>query len=93
MLREAAAAHGLDLSKSWMLGDSPSDIEAGRRAGCRTALITSSPHIEDFDSTPDVREETLRLAVDKILKIERQANVQSALQKSLRRRRLRQICL
>lgn len=72
MLREAAAAHGLHLSKCWMLGDSPSDIEAGRRAGCRTALITSSPDIEDLDGKPDVREETLQLAVDKILKIERQ---------------------
>jgi len=72
MLREAAAAHGLDLSKCWMLGDSPSDIEAGRRAGCRTALISSSPDIEDFDSKPDVQEETLALAVHKILKIERE---------------------
>jgi histidinol-phosphate phosphatase family protein len=34
MLLEAAAAHGLDLARSWMVGDSERDVEAGRRAGC-----------------------------------------------------------
>ena len=36
---EAAAVHGVDLARSWMAGDSGTDIEAGRSAGCRTALI------------------------------------------------------
>jgi len=34
MLLEAAQRHGLDLARSWMIGDSERDIEAGRRAGC-----------------------------------------------------------
>src|SRR5687768_4465014 len=38
-IREAAAKHDLDLARSWMAGDSGTDIEAGRNAGCRTALI------------------------------------------------------
>jgi D-glycero-D-manno-heptose 1,7-bisphosphate phosphatase len=38
-LLEAARKHDIDLSDSWMAGDQDSDIEAGRRAGCRTALI------------------------------------------------------
>jgi len=29
----------LDLSRSWMIGDSQSDIEAGRAAGCSTAYL------------------------------------------------------
>ena len=39
MLFIAAGEHGIDLSKSWMIGDSDSDIEAGRSAGCRTAKL------------------------------------------------------
>ena len=39
MLREAAARHGVDLSRSWMVGDILDDVEAGWRAGCRTVLI------------------------------------------------------
>lgn len=40
MLFEAAERHQLDLSRSWMIGDNPKDIEAGRRAGCRTILVS-----------------------------------------------------
>jgi D-glycero-D-manno-heptose 1,7-bisphosphate phosphatase len=39
MLLDAAAALGLDLAASWVVGDSDTDVEAGRRAGCRTVLI------------------------------------------------------
>lgn len=39
MLIDAATDHHVDLRSSWMIGDSPSDIEAGRRAGCRTVRI------------------------------------------------------
>ncbi len=39
MLRRAAADLGIDLAESWMVGDILDDIEAGRRAGCRTVLI------------------------------------------------------
>ncbi|HWQ10634.1 MAG TPA: HAD family hydrolase [Holophaga sp.] len=39
MLLKAAAEHGLDLAASWMIGDKELDLEAGRRAGCRTALV------------------------------------------------------
>jgi D-glycero-D-manno-heptose 1,7-bisphosphate phosphatase len=34
-----AAARGIDLTRSWMIGDILDDIEAGNRAGCRTALV------------------------------------------------------
>jgi D-glycero-D-manno-heptose 1,7-bisphosphate phosphatase len=41
MLRYAALKHGLDLARSWMVGDTLDDVEAGRRAGCRTVLYDS----------------------------------------------------
>lgn len=39
MLTLAASAHGIDLAQSWMVGDILNDVEAGRRAGCRTVLL------------------------------------------------------
>lgn len=39
MLEEAAAKWGIDLGRSFMVGDSWKDIEAGKEAGCRTFLI------------------------------------------------------
>jgi D-glycero-D-manno-heptose 1,7-bisphosphate phosphatase len=39
MLLRAAADHGLDLSRSWLIGDSAGDMGAGRTAGCRTILV------------------------------------------------------
>ena len=43
MLLRAAADFGIDLTGSFMIGDSLRDMEAGRRAGTRTILITSGP--------------------------------------------------
>jgi D-glycero-D-manno-heptose 1,7-bisphosphate phosphatase len=42
MLLAAAQEMGLDLASSWMIGNHPSDIDAGRNAGCRTILISST---------------------------------------------------
>ena len=39
MLLRAAADLGLDLDRSWFLGDILDDVEAGNRAGCRTILV------------------------------------------------------
>jgi D-glycero-D-manno-heptose 1,7-bisphosphate phosphatase len=39
MLVRAAAELELDLARSWMVGDSESDCEAGRRVGCRTVRL------------------------------------------------------
>lgn len=41
MLLDASERMGLDLSRSWMIGDAPRDMEAGHGAGCRTVLITN----------------------------------------------------
>ncbi|MFO0687484.1 MAG: HAD family hydrolase [Myxococcota bacterium] len=39
MLLEAAREHGLRLDRSWMVGDQPRDVLAGRRAGCLGSLL------------------------------------------------------
>lgn len=39
MLFNAARDHEVNLAQSWMIGDSDTDIEAGKSAGCRTARI------------------------------------------------------
>jgi histidinol-phosphate phosphatase family protein len=46
LLRQAAAEHGIDLSASWFVGDILNDVEAGRRAGCRTVLIDNGNETE-----------------------------------------------
>jgi len=46
MLLRAAREHGLDLERSWMIGDILDDVEAGRRAGCRTCLIDNGNETE-----------------------------------------------
>lgn len=57
MLLAAAQDRGIDLAASWMVGDSESDVLAGRRAGCRTIRIGS----------PDVRSSTAADGVAKSL--------------------------
>ncbi|MHC4511816.1 MAG: D-glycero-alpha-D-manno-heptose-1,7-bisphosphate 7-phosphatase [Planctomycetota bacterium] len=44
MLQKAAEEMDLDLSQSWCIGNSNRDVEAGRRAGCRTILIDTPSH-------------------------------------------------
>jgi D-glycero-D-manno-heptose 1,7-bisphosphate phosphatase len=39
MLLRAAREHGLSLKDSWLIGDILQDVEAGRRAACRTVLV------------------------------------------------------
>ncbi|GAA3398016.1 D-glycero-alpha-D-manno-heptose-1,7-bisphosphate 7-phosphatase [Streptomyces roseoviridis] len=43
MLLQAARDLDLDLTRSWMVGDSLCDVEAGRRAGTRTARVGARP--------------------------------------------------
>ncbi len=39
MLLEGARDLGIDLARSWMVGDRAGDLEAGRRAGVRSILV------------------------------------------------------
>lgn len=49
MLLNAAKLLNVDLHQSWMIGDTPRDLEAGRAAGCRTILF-SDPNLS---TSPD----------------------------------------
>lgn len=46
LLERAARDHGIALPRSWMVGDILDDIEAGRRAHCRTILIDNGNETE-----------------------------------------------
>jgi D-glycero-D-manno-heptose 1,7-bisphosphate phosphatase len=52
MLLDAALNLGLDLSRSWMVGDRWRDIDCGQRAGVRTIFIDFG-YDEELRSPPD----------------------------------------
>jgi D-glycero-D-manno-heptose 1,7-bisphosphate phosphatase len=52
MLKRAALEHRLRLRECWMVGDILDDIEAGRRARCRTVLIDNGNETE-WEMTPE----------------------------------------
>jgi D-glycero-D-manno-heptose 1,7-bisphosphate phosphatase len=52
LLYRAAQEHGLDLGVSWFVGDILNDVEAGRRAGCRTILLDNG-HETEWVLTPE----------------------------------------
>ena len=56
MLLDAARELDLDLERSWMVGDTDADVEAGRAAGCRTALILNpaSAHKRSSEAGADL---------------------------------------
>lgn len=49
MIEQAAKEFDIDLSRSFMIGDSKSDIECGKNAGLRTILVKTGNGIEHFD--------------------------------------------
>jgi D-glycero-D-manno-heptose 1,7-bisphosphate phosphatase len=62
LLLRAAREHGIDLRKSWFVGDILDDVEAGTRAGCRTALIDNGNEtrwVPGPERVPTVREPDL----------------------------------
>lgn len=48
LLLKAAEELNIDLSQSWMIGDSKNDIMAGKNAGCKTALIGNENYKQDI---------------------------------------------
>jgi D-glycero-D-manno-heptose 1,7-bisphosphate phosphatase len=69
MLLDAATELGVDLSASWMIGDTDSDVMAGAAAGCRTVLIAvpSSAHKRSGAAAPDMHAADLTAGVNAIL--------------------------
>lgn len=52
MLLAAHEEHGIDFSRSWMVGDRGSDVVAGNRAGCRTVLLDG---IESAETIAEIK--------------------------------------
>jgi histidinol-phosphate phosphatase family protein len=69
MLFAAASKHQVDFASSWMIGDSDKDVEAGRRAGCRTARIRTTSDV-CTDCNADVFAQSLLESVHRILCLE-----------------------
>ena len=69
LLLKAALDYNIDLSQSWMIGDSESDIKAGINAKCKTALISTKYKTEDNskDYNQNVTGDSLLDCVNKIL--------------------------
>ncbi len=49
MIEEAVREFDIDLSRSFMIGDSKSDIECGKNAGMKTILVRTGNGIEHFE--------------------------------------------
>jgi len=47
MIINAGMEYNIDLSQSWMIGDSDCDIVAGKAAGCKTMQITKEHNLLD----------------------------------------------
>jgi D-glycero-D-manno-heptose 1,7-bisphosphate phosphatase len=66
MILQAADDWQIDLSRSYLVGDSWRDIEAGRTAGCSTILVLSG-YQQEKSSDPDKAVRSLTDAVSYIL--------------------------
>ena len=51
LLLKAAKDFNIDLSQSWMIGDSENDVLAGKNAGCKTALIGETDYGQNLQVT------------------------------------------
>lgn len=67
MLLRAAEKYQLPLSECWMVGDTPTDITAGKSAGCKTALITQAAEFSSWVEQPDIWAESLASVAKRIL--------------------------
>jgi D-glycero-D-manno-heptose 1,7-bisphosphate phosphatase len=74
LLLRAAAEQRLDLQRSWLVGDILDDVEAGRRAGCRTVLLANGNEtLWELGAlrVPHVLASTLPLAANRIVAAQR----------------------
>lgn len=92
LLKKAAIEHGINLKKSWMIGDILNDIEAGNRAGCKTILLNTGNETEwrrtklrkpDFEVTSWKEVASRILLEESLLKSEKYLNNLSSLLKIL----------
>ena len=70
MIDEAVKKYNIDLSKSYMVGDSTMDLETARNAGIKSVLVDTGFAGNDgkYDRSCDIEAENLFDAVEKIIK-------------------------
>jgi D-glycero-D-manno-heptose 1,7-bisphosphate phosphatase len=67
LINEAAQQHGIDLGRSYLVGDRWRDIEAGRQSSCTTILVDTG-YPQERPTQPDKIVTSLTEAVDFIMK-------------------------
>ena len=67
MIEEAVVDLGINVSKSWMVGDKDIDVACGRAAGCRTILVRTGYGALHAGSNPDFVADDVGQAVEFIL--------------------------
>jgi len=71
LLQKASAEMAFPLEGSFLIGDAESDMEAGRKANCRTVLVTtgkaSAADVESWDCKPEHIANDLPSAVEWVL--------------------------
>jgi D-glycero-D-manno-heptose 1,7-bisphosphate phosphatase len=76
LLYEASYHLGIDLKSSWIIGDILNDVEAGKRAGCRSILLDRGNETEWLTGkyrVPDFTVSSLQEAAEKIMYSEKQS--------------------
>jgi len=69
MVLRAAAEHGLDLAKSFFVGDKDADVQCGKSAGTRTILVETGYGKRHLGAGADHVAKDVVAAVEFILKI------------------------
>jgi len=67
MILEAAEEHGIDLARSFMVGDRNLDIECGRNAGVKTILVQTGYGLQHLDCGADYVTPTVTEAIQTAL--------------------------
>ena len=67
MILEATAEHGIDLRRSFMIGDKDLDIECGRNAGVRTILVETGYGKKNLNCGADFIKPTIAEAIQLVL--------------------------
>ena len=68
LFEQAAEKLDVDLNRSFVIGDTPMDIKAGKTLGCKTVMVTTGPSQEiDSRYSPDFIADTLLEAAQWII--------------------------
>ena len=71
MLLDAAKRFNIDLTQSYLIGDSPRDIEAGQNAGVTTIRVKTGHGLKPSEAIPNHHVQDLAAAVSLIESLEK----------------------